>query len=417
MGSQTKVSSGTIKLVAVMEPAFVTGAARNMLDFCRDARDLRDRFPELPAIETSIVTFARKPISSLNHPYEANVPPKGKPSNDFVKAARELGLEVDIIKERRRFDLRAVSALREIVERRAPDIVVTYHVKSHFLMKLSRLWLRIPWVAFHHGYTRTYLRERFYNRLDRLSLPRATRVLTVCHAFARELEEAGVRPDRISVQHNSIRHEQPPSAEEAQELRSRLGVSQMERMVLAIGRLSREKAHIDLISAVSQLRDAYPEINARLVIVGDGPEMEPLRAAADGLGVTERIIFAGQIQNVKPYYAAADLFVLPSHSEGSPYVLLESMSASLPIVATAVGGVPEMVEDEESALLVPPGDPRAMAAAIARMLRDAQLARKLSANALRLITSRYSPETYVRSLIKIYLGIIPSAARPDLHAL
>lgn len=406
----------TIKLLAVMEPKTVTGAAKNMLDFCRFAREINETLPNSTIIETSIVTFERGRKSGA--PDSQTLQPQDEGSNagslespnEFVKAARELGLEVDIIPEAFRFDLRVIPSLREAIERRSPDIVLTHHVKSHFLMKMSRLWKEYPWVAFHHGYTKTHFREHLYNRMDRLSLPTAKRVITVCEAFAHELAGAGVSRERIHVQHNSIRPETAASAEDAQAVKAKFGIKQGEPVVLAIGRLSSEKAHIDLLDAFQLLQSNNPELNAKLVIVGDGPEREKLEAAARSLGINERVHFAGQISDVKPYYAAADLLVLPSHSEGSPYVLLEAMAAGLAIVATAVGGVPEMVQNEESALLVPARDAQKMAAAIARVLQDEELARKLTANASALINTRYSPETYVRSLVKIYRNVMSGAA-------
>jgi glycosyltransferase involved in cell wall biosynthesis len=400
-----------------MEPKTVTGAAKNMLDFCRFARDLKGTLPGEVTVETSILTFERGRSSrTLQRGAQANAPSLMESPNEFVSAARELGLEVDIIPERFRFDLRVIPSLRESIERRAPDIVLTHHVKSHFLMKLSRLWQKYPWVAFHHGYTKTHLREHLYNRMDRLSLPTARRVITVCEAFARELRKAGVAPERISVQHNSIEREQAASPDEVQALKTRFGIAEDEPIVLAIGRLSSEKAHIDLLAAFRLLLTVNPESKAKLIIVGDGPERKRLEAATAEYGINGRVQFAGQISNVKPYYAAADVLVLPSHSEGSPYVLLEAMAAGLAIVATKVGGVPEMVEDEESALLVPPREAEMMAAAISRVLTDANLARKLTANASALISTRYSPETYVRSLVEIYRGVIASAASRNEQA-
>ena len=114
------------------------------------------------------------------------------------------------------------------------------------------------------------------------------------------------------------------------------------------------------------------------------------------------VIFTGQVNDVHPFYAIADVFVLPSHSEGSPNVLLEAMAANLPVVATAVGGVPEMVADHESALLVPANDPPSLAAAISNMLADKNLALRLATNASTLVDTRFDPETYARSLVKIY---------------
>ena len=393
----------TIKILAVIEATTVNAVAKNMLEFHYAARDLQQKSQGSIVVETSLVTFDR-----TNDP--------AKSPNEFVVAARELGLAVDVIPERFRFDLRVIPILRRIVEQSAPDIVVTHQVKSHLLMKLSRLWRQYPWVAFHHGYTKTKLRERVYNRMNNLSLPTAHGVITVCQAFAQEMASAGVAAERISVQHNSIRPEPAASAEEAQALRAQIGMADSERMVLAIGRLSSEKAHIDLLSAFNHLQKTNAELKTRLVIVGDGPERKRLETAARSYGIGERVHFAGQISNVKPYYAAADVLALPSHSEGSPYVLLEAMAAGVAIVATAVGGVPEMVEDKESALLVPPGDPQAMAEAISRVLADAELARKLTLNASALVTTRYSPETYVRSLVEIYRRIISSAAGRDVQA-
>ncbi len=149
-----------------------------------------------------------------------------------------------------------------------------------------------------------------------------------------------------------------------------------------------------------------PELACKLIIVGDGPERGRLEAAAESFGLRDRVTFAGQTGNVPLFYAAADLMALPSHSEGSPIVLLEAMAANLPVVATSVGGVPEMVKDNESALLVPPSDPQAMTAAITRVLTDTGLAERLTKNAAALVATRYTPENYVRNLIGIYSEII-----------
>lgn len=409
-----QAGASQLKLLALMEATTVTGAAKSMLDFCRSARDLQSELPGLPVIETSIITFVRTGHNTAGHQPELKEPAGGSPSespNEFVRAARDIGVEVELIEERFRFDPRVISDLREIIERRQPDIVLTHHVKSHFLMKCSRLWKKYTWVAFHHGYTTTDMKMRAYNYLDRWSLPTANRVITVCEAFARELSSIGVVPrKRISVQHNSITKGPTVSATQTQALKAELNLGEDEYVVLAVGRLSREKAHADLVTAFAHLLRDKPEINARLVIIGDGPERGPLEAAAEALGIKERIIFTGQLIDVTAYYALADVMVLPSHSEGSPYVLLEAMAAGLPVVATSVGGVPEIVKDKESALLVPARSPEQMATAIGRVLTDPQLRQTLVANASRLVATRYSPESYLSSLVGVYQDILSSVA-------
>jgi glycosyltransferase involved in cell wall biosynthesis len=387
--SLSDVSS--LRILAVVEATTVNAVAKNVLEFQRSATDLKQRDPSFDAVETTLVSFDRG-----NNP--------GRP-NGFVTAASDLGLELCVIPERFRFDTRVISALRKIVEVKAPDIVLTHQVKSHLLMSISRLPHRFPWVAFHHGYTTTDRKMRAYNLLNRWSLPKADRVITVCEAFARDLRVAGVSRERIHVQHNSIRPEER-SESEGEALRTHLGVAKGKILLLSVGRLSREKGHIDLMSAFRHLQEIYPDNRATLVIVGDGPERANLTALSASLNLGLRVILAGQIDNVSPFYTAADIVVLPSHSEGSPYVLLEAMAARVPVVATAVGGVPEMVKDEESALLVPARDPRRLAMAIARLLAEPKLAHNLTENAATLVGTRYAPDTQVRSLVRIFRSVL-----------
>ena len=382
-----------LKILAVVEATTVNAVGKNVLDFYEAARELNQRNSILPAVEVSIATFDRTA--------------SGQAPNEFVASARAIGVHVDVISERGRFDRHIIRVLREIAEEQDPDIIVTHSVKSHFVILRSGLWRALPWVAFHHGYTSTDLKMRFYNLFDRRSLPKADRVITVCEAFAQELAaKKRVPRDRISVQHNSIRPHRGASSEEVESLRKQLAVKSDERIVLAVGRLSKEKAHFDLIRAFKLLCERNPQFSARLIIVGEGPERERLEAAANASGIRERIIFAGQLRNVQPYYAIADVLANSSHSEGSPYVLLEALATGLPIVATAVGGVPEMLKDEESALLVPARDDRAMLDAMARILVDPSLAQKLKTNASALVVTRFSPDTYVRTLTEIYRKVI-----------
>lgn len=404
MGLDGVTGARPLRLLAVMEAATVTGAAKSMLDFCRAARDLGGG-GGAASVEASFVTYRRGQTAPLA--FDEGGEAVGAAPNEFVAAARSLGLPCDLVGERFRLDPRALGGLREAVRRRAPDLVLTHHVKSHFLMLLSGLRREFPWVAYHHGYTATDRKMLAYNQLDRLSLPAADRVVTVCDAFARELRERrGVPSEKLFVQHNSIRPGRRVGDEEVNALRSRLGLHKGERVVLTIGRLSREKAQADLLRAFSRLADAGA---ARLVVVGDGPERAGLERLASERGLNGRVVFAGQTSDVAPFYAAAHVFALPSHSEGSPYVLLEAMAAGLPVVATSVGGVPEIVADGESALLVAPRDEEALASALGRLLSDPALARALASKASGLAATRYAPETQLRSLARLYGEVVAGA--------
>src|SRR5438445_11937058 len=222
-----------LKILALVEATMVNAVARNVLDFQSSARELHENDLTFPSVDLSIVTFNRQQ--------------SGDPTeNQFMTAARAAGIHVDVISERGRFDRRIVRSLRERVNEQKPDVIVTHSVKSHFVMFRSKLWQNFPWVAYHHGYTSTDLKMRFYNLFDRRSLPKADRVITVSEAFAQELAaKKRVPRDRISVQHNSIRPHPGASSEEVESLRKQLAVKSDERIVLAVGRLSKEKAHFD----------------------------------------------------------------------------------------------------------------------------------------------------------------------------
>jgi len=378
-----------MKILSVVEATNVNAVAKLVLDFYRTADEVSRAQDNLPTIKGSIVTFDRAASDAS--------------PNDFIAAVHAAGIDLDIIPERGPFDLSVIPALKNVVSKRQPEIIVTNSVKSHFVMWRSRLWKKYPWVAFHHGYTTTDRKMRLYNRFDRFSLPRADLVVTVCNAFARELTTvARLRPEKLRVQHNSIRAAPPAAVADVRAWQERLGISNDQQVILSIGRLSKEKAHAELIEALRLLCAANPDLNVKLLIVGDGAERDALKAAVQAQGIAERVAFAGQVKDVQPFYAMADVFVLPSHSEGSPNVLLEAMAARVPVVATSVAGIPEIVENEKSALLVPVSDPAALAAAIKRALKNSDLTERLSEEAAAVLATNHTAEKYVDALIKIY---------------
>ena len=177
-----------------------------------------------------------------------------------------------------------------------------------------------------------------------------------------------------------------------------------------MGRLSREKGQRDLIDAGAVLNRMESALKFKLVVVGEGPERESLERASREQGLSAQVLFIDHVEDVAPYYAIADALALPSHSEGSPNVLLEAMAAGVPVVATKVGGVPEIAIDCETALLVPPHDPQLFANAVRRILIDADLAQALSDNA-KTRASHFSPEAYARSLISIYEDLASATLR------
>jgi glycosyltransferase involved in cell wall biosynthesis len=366
-----------------METRRLSGPAKNLIGFARRAAQ-----PNGSAfrVAISVATFHR-----------GNTPP----DNEFTIACQKVGLRVHAIHERFALDPAIVPAIRRLIANESPDIVQTHSVKSHFLVRLSGAYKQRPWIAFHHGYTWTDLKVLFYNQLDRWSLRASSRVVAVCQPFASALERGGIPRERITIQHNSVTRFLPAAIDTVTRLRQDLRIPNGVPVLVNVARLSREKGQADLIKAVAVLKKENSQFQLRLVLVGAGPDRARLERLATKWGAADRITFVGHQSDVAPYYSLADLMVLPSCTEGSPNTLLEAMAAGLPIVATAVGGVPEIASAHEAALLVPPQDPVALASAISEVLNTESLRARLSA-AARNAVSAYSPEAYCDSMLSLY---------------
>lgn len=380
-----------VRLVSLVEAETVTGPMKPLLMFTRNIQSPRE---DSIAISHSAVTTVRAPRQ------------RPLSTNSFLRAAEDAGLQIELLRERFLFDWSILPQLADYLAARRPHIVETHDVKSHFIIWLLKSYnksLDVRWVAFHHGYTRTSTRVLMYQQLDRLSLRAADRVVTVCNPFVRQLVQRGVDPGKITILANAIQERTRTPDFELLCLRRRLGLQPTDRIILSVGRLSPEKGHETLIAAYRQLKANGGVPGLRLVLVGDGGDAQRLKESAADLG--SEVLFTGHVDDPWPYYCLADAFVLPSHSEGSPLALFEAMSAALPIVASAVGGVPETLRDGVSAVLVSAGSDCELASALEHVLGDVDFANKLGRGAHAAV-EKFSPERYTRERLMIYEGLL-----------
>ena len=372
--------SEVLRVVAFLEAGTVTGPAKNLMRFCQRVRGGASG----ERIEITLATFVR-----------------GGGRNQFLDAADQMGIPVDVVEEKGQFDFGAIEGMRRVLHKRQPHILQTHAVKSGFLARLGGLGKQVQWLAFHHGYTAEDLKVKIYNQLNRWTLPGAKRVVTVCQPFAEALVRTGVERSKIDVLPNAIEDFVEPSGTAVEQVRQAWGLKGGEKVLLTVGRLSREKGHIHLIEALEELGKLDGILPYRVLLVGDGPERKQLEAAVARAGLKERFIFAGHQKDVRAYFGCADVFVLPSLTEGSPNVVLEAMAAAVPVVATAVGGVAETVGSGEVALLSEARDARGMAANLLRVLQDEGLGQAMRERGLARVRE-FSPEAYERRLRAIY---------------
>ena len=241
-------------------------------------------------------------------------------------------------------------------------------------------------------------------------LARMMRGVDAFIAISDEIREGllrdGIGPERIHRIANFVDPEtfRPPAPGEKERLKADLGYAGR-RLVLFSGRLVPRKGVEHLLDAWREASPRYPE--ARLLILGDGPLREPLEEAAGRLGLSSTVRFGGRVDNVPALLRAADLFVLPSLQEGLSNSLLEAMASGLPAAASRIGGVVDVAEDGRTALLVPPGDGKALAGALADLLDDGALRERLGAAALETIRESYGLESRVRLYRDLYGSLCP----------
>ncbi|HVS14501.1 MAG TPA: glycosyltransferase [Thermoanaerobaculia bacterium] len=251
------------------------------------------------------------------------------------------------------------------------------------------------------AWTREGLRRRLLVGL----LNRWATALAVSDAVRRAWVNAGLDPDRVLVVHNGVAPPDPrPGADERARVRRHLGLAEHASVLVALSALRPGKGLEVLIAALPALLELAPE--TRLLVAGDGPLRPALAALAASTGVDGAVVWAGFRRDVPALLAAADLFVAPSLEDAFPTSLLEAMTAGLPVVASRTGGIPEIVVPGKTGLLVPPGDPGALAGAMAALLADPVRRAALGAAGRRRVEERFSAVAWVERLTAVYRRIL-----------
>ena len=288
---------------------------------------------------------------------------------------------------------RAAAAALETLQ---PDVVHSHQIGALWYLGRPARQAGVPVVHTEHGNhlaMATGWRARlktwlFWRRAARA----ADQFCCVSDDIARSVTLFRVVPGKkVKVVSNGIRTEDFSDRSTRQAVRAELQIAADAPVVGTVGRLNEIKRQDRLLHAVARLAHQFPGV--RLLLVGDGPERGRLERLAADLGVRERVCFAGYRPDPQRYLPAMDVFALTSRSEGFPVALLEAWAASLPVVSSAVGGVPGVVTHGADGLLFPAGDVAALTAALAALLADPRRCRRLGEAGQAVARSRYSLET------------------------
>lgn len=297
-----------------------------------------------------------------------------------------------------------IAALRlvALLRRERVAILQTHGARSNFYGLVAGRLAGVPvLLATLHNSLFDYdirpARRRAYLFVERLMFRLADRIICVSDALRQHaIKEAGVDPTKVITIHNGIDVDSLTRQSTGAVVRNTYGPGPI---VVSVGRLTDQKGHRYLIEAVPFLIREWPGL--RCLIVGDGDLHDPLQESIAHFGVGAHCILVGVTAQIAGIVAAADVFVLPSVSEGFPFVLLEALALGKPVVASNIAGVTEIIDDGTTGLLVPPRDSRALAGGIARLLRDSDLARCIGEAGQDMVRERFSAEGMVRQTVGV----------------
>ena len=318
-----------------------------------------------------------------------------------LKRIAALGFPVLVLDEPD--DAIAVGALAVHLADVRPDVIHNHMYRAELVgtraaLALEEIGLPRPFIlgTVHSSRVRS---PEDREQLHRLT-PRMDRLIAVSRAILAKIADERDAATPVSLIHNGVDLQRYDHQEPCCTLREEYGLPADAQLVGVVARLEPEKGHATLLEAWPAVVAAVP--SARLLVIGEGSRREALEAQAAVLGITGTVVFTGRRDDVPAVTAALDVAVLPSHREAQGLVILEAMALSRPVVASAVGGIPEMIEDGRTGLLVPPRDAAALAAAIVRLLRDHAYADMLAKGGHDLIHDRFCVELMVQAIESIY---------------
>jgi glycosyltransferase involved in cell wall biosynthesis len=315
---------------------------------------------------------------------------------------------------------KALRALVEVFRCRRPALVQSHGARSNVYAKIAARLAGVPVVVctVHNSlfdYDVSGWRRRAYVLAERLTSPLADAVVAVSGAIAADLTRRyRIRGPRIVVVHNGIDADAFVPRRARPSVLAELALEEGDRIIGLAGRMTPQKGHAFLLDAVGRLRPRFPRL--RCILVGDGPLRTELEARASALGIADCCRFIGARADVADVLSVVEVVTLPSRSEGLPFALLEAMVLGKPVVASTVGGNPEVVEEGRTGLLVPTADAPALAAAIARLLDRPHDAAAMGARGRARVREHFTLTRTTRALEDLYLGLLgagdPAPAAP-----
>ena len=373
-----------------------------------------------PALQATLLTERLDPeryesllVTGTEGPREGNHLALHRKTMEHVVVLPALHRELRALR-----DFAALGELIRLFRRQRPDIVHTHTAKAGVLARLAACVTQVPVIVHtYHGHVfREYFgpaRTRVFLAIERRLARRTDCLLSVSPTVRTELLALGVgTAPKLLVMPLGLELDAFLGCERTSgRLRAELGLGGSVPLVGIVARLVTIKAHEVFLEAAATLSRALPE--SHFVVVGDGERRSQLAAHAERLGLAARVHFLGWRRDLDRIYADLDLVALTSRNEGSPVSLIEAMTAARPVVATRVGGVPDLVEDGVTGLLAPPGDAATLAEAMRALLQDPERRRAMGAAGRKQVAPAFGAERLLTDMDALYTDLLRSKRTPS----
>ncbi|MHB9094202.1 MAG: glycosyltransferase [Eubacteriales bacterium] len=328
----------------------------------------------------------------------------------LASLARSEGLRVHVLPMKSKLDLQPIGSIASLIKREGFHIVHTHGVRANLIgrlaAKIAGTGLVVTTVHSVLAFDYQKWSDRWINRVSENTTRGVTeRFITVCDMLAGQLVSEGVPRDKVITIHNGLEIEKYNPGISGSPIREELGITGDAVLIGIVARLHPVKGHIYLLEAMARSVKKFPGL--MLLIVGTGPDRATLEETAGSLGVDKNVIFTGFRKDIPEVLAALDFLVLPSLSEGLSLTVIEGMAMKKPVLATGVGGTPEIITPGLDGCLVPPADVAALAAGIEGLAQDRQKVAEMGAAARKTVETRFTAELMANKTARLYkdLGI------------
>jgi glycosyltransferase involved in cell wall biosynthesis len=338
-------------------------------------------------------------VVSFKDPYIDTIP--------LIKEAGLLGIPTELMDPFGRFDVvTSAFRLRKLFKKYNTHVLHCHEYKSDIIGYLATRKTNVHLISTQHLWAGEALRAKIYEYLDSIIVRSKAfeKVITVSEDIKNTLVNRKIREERIAVIPNGIDADKYGVHVDERAVKDGLSIAADKVVICCVGRLSPQKGHHFLLRAVLEV--IKTNRNVILLLVGDGPLKKDLENLSLELGIKDNVVFAGYRDDIEDVLQISSLFVMPSLSEGTPMALLEAMASGKAVVATDVGGIPEVIKDGFNGILVKPKDVKGLAGSIIKLLGDKKMSDDYGENAKARIKSKYSAEIMTGRYEDLYRGLL-----------